>query len=128
MKKPALTNILVWILAGFLLVGAIGNAFVSEEIAADYARWGYPSWFHFVTAACELTAAGLIAYRPTRLLGLALGALVMAAAAGTVLLHGEFGHAVAPVVVCSLCVIAAWRITRSRSTPMTGRASHPQSR
>ena len=30
-------SILAYLLAAFFLVGAIGNTFVSEEIAADYA-------------------------------------------------------------------------------------------
>ncbi|WP_424140313.1 hypothetical protein [Roseomonas chloroacetimidivorans] len=39
-------DILAWLLAAFFLVGSIGSAFVSAEIAADYERWGYPNWFH----------------------------------------------------------------------------------
>jgi len=59
-------SILAYLLAAFFLVGAIGNTFVSEEIAADYARWGYPDGFHFVTAAFELGVAGLLPFKRTR--------------------------------------------------------------
>lgn len=101
--------VLAYLLAVFFLVGAIGNTFVSGEIAADYARWGYPSWFHYLTAALELTTAILLAVASTRFWGAALGMAVMGAAAATVLLHGEFTHAIAPLVVLAAALTVGWQ-------------------
>jgi len=50
---------------------------------AEYRRWGYPDWFHFVTGALELATAALLVVTATRLLGAGLGGAVMLAAAGT---------------------------------------------
>lgn len=63
---PILTATLAWLLAAFFLFGAYGNTFLSEENAAAYAAWGYPGWFHYVTAALELTAALLLLRAITR--------------------------------------------------------------
>lgn len=96
---PLLSTILAWPLATFFLFGAYGNAFISEEYAAAYAAWGYPDWFHYVTAALELTAGILLIQSATRAFGAALGAVVMAAATLTTLVNADYGHAVAPAVV-----------------------------
>ncbi|PBQ13278.1 DoxX family protein [Pseudomonas syringae] len=100
--------VLAFLLAAFFLIGAIGNIFVPPEIAADYARWGYPSWFHYVTGSFELSAAILIAIKSMRFWGAVLGSAVMVGAAGTVLLHGEFTHAVAPLVVLAISLVVGW--------------------
>lgn len=100
--------VLASLLAAFFLVGAIGNILLPPEIAADYARWGYPSWFHYVTGVLELTATILLAIKSMRFWGAALGAAVMVGAAATVLLHGEFIHAVAPLVVLAIALVVGW--------------------
>lgn len=95
---PLLSTILAWPLAALFLFGAYGNAFISEEYAT-YAAWGYPDWFHYVTAALEVTAGILLIRSATRAFGAALGAVVMAAATLTTLVNADYGHAVAPAVV-----------------------------
>ena len=62
-------TVLALILAAFFVVGGTANMLASEATRADYLRWGYPAWFHYVTAALELTAAVLIAFPRTRLAG-----------------------------------------------------------
>lgn len=99
---------LAFLLAAFFLIGAVGNIILPPEIAADYARWGYPSWFHYVTGSLELITAILLAIKALRFWGAALGSAVMMAAAGTVLLHGEFTHAVAPLVVLAVSIVVGW--------------------
>lgn len=107
MRRLPWASILAWLVAAFFLVGAIGNAFPSEQIAADYARWGYPDRFHYLTALLELATAALIVYRPTRLYGVRLGSLVMLAALGTLVWYGEYSHAIAPLVVLALTMTVA---------------------
>lgn len=101
--------VLAWLLVVFFLAGAGGNFFVNEQFAADYARWGYPAWFHYVTATLEFSSAVLLALRRRRAYGAALGACVMGAAAATTLWHGEFLHAIAPLTVLALALsVARW--------------------
>ncbi|AJA10930.1 hypothetical protein SKP52_20320 [Sphingopyxis fribergensis] len=99
---PLLSTILAWLLAAFFLFGAYGNALISEEYAAAYAAWGYPDWFHYVTAVLELTAGILLMRSATRPFGAALGASVMAAATLTTLVNADYDHAVAPAVVLAV--------------------------
>ena len=102
-------------LAAFFLLGGTLNIFASPEIRADYDRWGYPGWFPYLTGLMEWTAAALIAVPRTRLIGSILAACVMGAASATVLLHGEFGHAVPPLVVLVLVAANGW-LTGQRQT------------
>lgn len=101
-------DVFAWLLAAVFLVGALGNALQPGHIRQDYARWGYPGWFHWLTALLELATAALLIFPDTRLFGAVLGALVMAGAATTVLRHREFGHAVPPGVLLVLCLLCGW--------------------
>ncbi len=100
-------NIVAWLLAGFFVLGGTLNVFASPDILADYQRWGYPRGFNYVTGLFEWTAAVLIAVPRTRMLGSLVGAWVMAAAAITVLLHAEYSHAIPPLVVMSISLLAS---------------------
>jgi len=53
-------RLLAWLLAAFFCFGAWSNVYPSEAIIGNYSRWGYPDWFHYVTAAMELTVAVLL--------------------------------------------------------------------
>lgn len=119
MRNLSWRPILAWTLAAFFLFGAIGNIFVSESITEDYLRWGYPDWFHFVTGGLELTTAVLLAVAATRLWGAALGCVAMFAAAATVIVHGEYAHAIPPVVVLALSAVVGWTAWRLRLSTST---------
>ncbi|QFQ88837.1 DoxX family protein [Paracoccus kondratievae] len=119
MDKPIhlLTQGLALLLAAFFLFGAWGNLFLSPENEAAYAAWGYPGWFHYVTALCELVAAILLARTATRPYGAGLGAAVMAAALLTTLIHGDYGHSAAPAVVLAVAlVVLALSLTHRPAT------------
>lgn len=96
----------VWLLvAGFAgagLVNTIGRA----GTRSDFARWGYPGWWHLLTGVLEIIDAGLIALPQTRISGLVLGALIIAAAILTLLRHREFPH-LAPLGAFALLIAAA---------------------
>lgn len=95
----SLPGILALLLALFFLAGAVANLIGPAQIRADYARWGYPKGFRFVTAVLELTTAVLLALPAYRHLGLILGGLIMIAALITLLRHKEKRHALAPAGV-----------------------------
>lgn len=101
-------SILALLLAAFFLIGAGGNIIAPPGIVADYARWGYPSWFHYVTGLLELSAAILLAIKSLRFWGAAIGAAAMVGAAATVLWHDELTHSIAPLVVLTLCLVVGW--------------------
>lgn len=105
MRNIPWISILAWLLAAFFVVGGIGNIFASEAIRADYQRWGYPAGFHYLTGVLELAAAVLIANHATRSWGAGLAGMVMAAAATTVLMHGELTHAMTPLVVLAVALV-----------------------
>lgn len=102
----------IWALVIFFAVGSIGNIFPPDNVQADYERWGYPDWFHYVTGALELVVAILIARPATRLIGSGLGCLIMGSAFVTLLLHGEYSHAAAPAVILALLFGCIWFTTR----------------
>lgn len=114
MKKIPWRNVYAWLLAAFFVVGGSLNIFASPEIVEDYRRWGYPDWFHYVTGLLEWSSALLLAMPFTRLAGSALAAMIMTAAAVTVLLHGEYTHAVPPLVILALVCLNAWLTSRAR--------------
>ncbi|MEO4002080.1 DoxX family protein [Mesorhizobium sp. CAU 1732] len=89
-------DLLAWALAIFFFVGAIGNWIAPANVRAEYARWGYPDWFHYVTAVLELVVAVLLIFASTRVWGVGLGIAVMLAAIATLLIHKEYRHALLP--------------------------------
>ena len=94
-------------IAGFFLLGGFGNLFPPASIQADYLRWGYPDWFHFVTGSLEIVAAVLTIVPRSRQAGLALAITVMLAALATVLWNGDFWHAIAPVIALAVLGLSA---------------------
>ncbi|MDG2527606.1 DoxX family protein [Caulobacter endophyticus] len=115
LQRPRWVPVLAWLLAGFFVFGAVGNLLAPPDIAASYRRWGYPDWFHFVTAILELAAAGLLAWRRARPVGAGLAASVMGAAVLTVLLHRDLGHLPPPLVVLALAALVGWGALRGRT-------------
>jgi hypothetical protein len=110
MSYPAWNVILVWALAAFFVLGGVINVLARGSTAAEYRRWGYPDWFHFLTAALEFATAALLVFATTRLLGVGLGCAVMLAAAATVVVHREYARALPPVVVLALLAVAGWSV------------------
>ncbi|MES2313115.1 MAG: DoxX family protein [Pseudomonadota bacterium] len=108
MSKISWRQVLPLALAAFFVVGSLSNIFAPGSIYAEYLKWGYPRWFHFVTGSLEFTAAILLFRSRSRLLGSVLGCAVMCAAIATVVIHGEYGHAVPPLVVATWSLVVGW--------------------
>jgi hypothetical protein len=47
-------------LIGFLVLGFFINTFAVKVVGAEYRRWGYPDWFHFVSGSMELAAPFIV--------------------------------------------------------------------
>ena len=108
----AIDEVLVWLLVAFFLIGGLINWIAPERIRQDYKRWKYPGWFHYITAVLEITAAILISFPKTRLAGTALAAIVMGAAIATLILHREYKHVVAPILILNLSLLCGWLMIR----------------
>lgn len=119
MSKFSWRKVLPFVLAAFFVVGSLSNILAPGSIYEEYLKWGYPSWFHVVTGSLELTTAALLLRAPSRLLGSALGCMVMLAALATVIIHGEYGHAVPPLVAATLSLLVGW-ISWRKQTAVTG--------
>ena len=94
---------LVALFFGAGVVNAVGPA----AIRGEFARWGYPPWWRFLTGGLEIVSAALIGLPATRPIGLALGALVILAAALTVLRFREYARLAPLGVFAALIVVAA---------------------
>jgi len=114
MSRISWRQVLPFALAAFFVVGSLSNIAAPASIYEEYLKWGYPRWFHFVTGSLELTAAILLLHAPSRLLGAALGCIVMITALATVILHGEYGHAAPPLVVATWSLVVGWISLRKR--------------
>lgn len=108
MSGEVLATAMAWLLSAFFVFGACVNAIGPKAIREDYARWGYPKGFRFVTAVLELIAAVLVAIPDARPIGAVLAAAIMAAAVASTLTHGERSRAIAPMIVAAwACAVAA---------------------
>jgi len=97
----------IWLLvAGFFGAGLF-NAIGTPATQRDFARWGYPRWWSRLTGGLEIMSAVLIALAVGRVVGLALGAIIIAAAVLTVLRHREFSHLVPLGVFVIVMALAA---------------------
>jgi hypothetical protein len=82
----------IWLLvAGFFGAGVF-NAISTPATQSDFARWGYPRWWGRLTGGLEIVSAALIALPASRVAGLALGAIIIAAGILTVLRHRDYSH------------------------------------
>ncbi|MCB8881964.1 DoxX family protein [Acidisoma cellulosilytica] len=97
----------IWLIAAGFLGAGLVNAIGTAGTRSDFARWGYPHWWGRVTGGLEVICAVLIALPVSRILGLALGAAIIAAAVVTVLRHRDFSHLAPLSVFAALLVVAA---------------------
>jgi hypothetical protein len=65
----------------------------------------------------ELTAAILLFRKTTRVSGALLGGTVMFAALVTVVIHGEYAHAVPPLIAATLSLVVGWISRGERNSP-----------
>jgi len=100
--------VLVGLLVAFFVFGGLANLVGPKVISDEYARWGYPAWFHFVTGVLEVATAALLPFPETRRVGIVLGCCVMLAAVGTVILNREYAHAIPGLVVLGLLAFVGW--------------------
>jgi uncharacterized membrane protein YphA (DoxX/SURF4 family) len=100
---PRLGPFVVTVLLVFVFTLA-GLAKISgqAQMVEHFRLWGYPDWFRVLVGICEiLGAAGLVVPRLVRPAAAGLG-LIMVGAVLTHLGFGEWGSALAPLVLLGL--------------------------
>jgi hypothetical protein len=88
----------IWLLVAAFFGAGVVNAIGAFGTRSDFVRWGYPSWWGWLTGGLEILSAVLIALPSTRVIGVTLGGLIIAAAVLTVVRYREFRH-LAPLAV-----------------------------
>jgi uncharacterized membrane protein YphA (DoxX/SURF4 family) len=95
---------------GFLALAFLGagtfNIVATPATRRDFVRWGYPWWWCRITGGLEIAVAVLLAVPTARSAGLALGAVIVIAAALTVLRRRERSH-LAPLGAFAGLILAA---------------------
>jgi hypothetical protein len=94
--------------AAAFLLGAAINASSSKAVREEFVRYGFPSWWCWITAILEFLTAVLLILRPTFAIGVALGACIMVAAIIAVVRARDFRHIPPPAVFLLLLIIAAF--------------------
>ena len=97
----------IWLLVVGFFGAGVFNAIGGSGTQSDFARWGYPRWWGILTGGLEILSAVLIALPVGRIVGLMLGAAIIAAAVLTVLRHRDFSHLVPLSVFVGLIALAA---------------------
>jgi heme A synthase len=93
--------------AAAFLLGALINASGRKAVQEEFVRYGFPSWWCWITAILEFLTAVLLVLRPTFAIGVALGACVMVAAIIAIIRARDFRHLPPPSVFLLLLIIAA---------------------
>ena len=96
----------VCLLVAGLFGAGLHNTIGTSATQGSFVRWGYPRWWSRLTGGLEMVSAVLIAFPPSRMIGLALGSAIILAAVLTVLRHREFSHLVPLGVFATLMALA----------------------
>lgn len=103
-------TIVGWVVSLLLFVAFLGASFAklttSAMMVQEFASFGYPLWFMYVTGAIELVSAVLVIVPRTSSIGAALLVCVMLGAIFSHLTHGQAARVGAPIVLLVLAAIA----------------------
>lgn len=98
--------------AGFFIAAGIPKLTRPEAHIENFVRWGYPSWFVYVTGVVEVLGAGLLVFRGVRLYGVGVLGVTMVGAALTHLRAGEMAAVPVPLVllvILGVLGILSWK-------------------
>jgi hypothetical protein len=90
-----------WILAAVLGFLGVTKLTMSQGQVAAFQAWGYPVWFMIAVGLAEVTAAILLAVPQTSFYGGLLAVGVLAGAAGTLLVAGQYTQLPLPLVTAA---------------------------
>lgn len=102
----SIESILAVIVAVLFAIAGVVNLAGLGAVKRDFARWGYPAWFHLLCGALELLCAALLFGQQTRLLGLMLAGAILIAVLFTLVRNRESFRHLAPALVFSALIVA----------------------
>lgn len=104
------TLIVTVLLAGiFLIAGSAKLAGNPQIVVENFARWGYPSWFHLLVGGSEVALALMLLIPRTAFIGGGGVVVIMLGAAYThTVIEGKFGPAVFTLVLLALGALVGW--------------------
>ncbi len=101
-----------WVIAVVLALAFFGFGMLKltsqPMMVANFAGWGFPSWFLYVTGSIEVISAVLLLIPRTALVGAALLVCTMIGALVTHLTHGQAAMIGAPGVLLVLLLALVW--------------------
>ena len=99
----------VSILLGLVFLGSGGSKLSGAQMHVEnFARWGYPAWFQYVTGLIEVLGALMIFLPSTRFHGAIMLVFTMVGAVATHLNAGEASMIGAPLALMVLSALVAW--------------------
>ncbi|MBV8682251.1 MAG: DoxX family protein [Caulobacteraceae bacterium] len=97
---------MIWLVVAAFFAAGVINAIGAPAGKSNFVRWGYPSWWCYLTGGMEILTAVLVALPAGRAAGLILGAVIVAAAVLTVVRRREFSHLAPLGVFVALLALA----------------------
>ena len=109
MKAKAILSWVVAVLVALAFLGSGITKLTSQPMmVANFAAWGFPSWFLYVTGAIEVVSAILLLIPRAALIGTGLLICTMIGALLTHLTHGQAAMIGAPLVLLLLLLLFGW--------------------
>lgn len=105
-NSASFESILAMIAATLFAVAGVVNLAGLGTVKRDFARWGYPAWFHLLCGALELLCAALLFGQQTRVPGLILAGAILVAVLFTLLRNRESFRHLAPALIFSALIVA----------------------
>lgn len=102
--------IFIRLLAAAFASAGLFNLIATSTTQTNFMRWGYPAWWCRVTGGLEISAALLVVMPATHAAGFVLCAVILAAAALTIVRHREYSH-LAPIGCFAALLLIASRIS-----------------
>ena len=96
------------LIAAFFVFMAAKNLSGDQQMASDFARWGYPSWFRTATAVMQIAGALLLLVPGATIAGALVLVGVLLGATVTHALHDPPAAMASPLVFLAVLVVAVW--------------------
>ena len=99
---------LAWLLAVFFVVNGALNIAGLKAMKDAFRKWGFPAWFHILNGVIQVLIGAMIAWYPTRPLGLLLAVLLCLAIGMTLIRQRAWAHFPPAIVLLVLVLVDAW--------------------
>jgi uncharacterized membrane protein YphA (DoxX/SURF4 family) len=117
-------SVVAWAVAILLCIAFLGagtaKLTAQPMMTMEFAAFGYPQWFMYVTGLIEIVGAILVVVPRTSRIGASLLVCVMVGAIFSHLTHGQAGMIGAPVVLLVLAAVA-FQLRGGFATPLLSR-------